>query len=91
MRADLLGRLAMGSTHKTIYMPDIQSLRIPMPSVDQQDQIVDSVWAQIDSRNRAEDLLARQVDLLVERRQALVTAVVTGELDVASAFSRVAS
>ena len=29
MRQDLLGRLAMGSTHKTIYMPDIEALRIP--------------------------------------------------------------
>ena len=32
MRQDLLGRLAMGSTHKTIYMPDIESLRIPLPT-----------------------------------------------------------
>ena len=26
MRSDLLGRLAMGSTHKTIYVPDLQAL-----------------------------------------------------------------
>ena len=32
MRQDLLGRLAMGSTHQTIYMPDIESLRIPLPT-----------------------------------------------------------
>ncbi len=29
MRQDLLGRLAMGSTHKTIYVPDIRGSRSP--------------------------------------------------------------
>ena len=34
MRQDLLGRLAMGSTHKTIYMPDIESIAVPIPTVE---------------------------------------------------------
>ncbi len=50
MREDLLGRLAMGSTHKTIFMPDIQSLRIPLPPVDEQDEIVEAVWQEPGSR-----------------------------------------
>ena len=36
MRQDLLGRLAMGSTHKTIYAPDLQMLRVPLPPLDLQ-------------------------------------------------------
>lgn len=81
MRQDLLGRLAVGSTHKTIYMPDIEGLRIPLPSVDEQDLIVESVWSKLKGLDRAGDELVRQIDLLVERRQALITAAVTGQLD----------
>lgn len=91
MRGDLLGRLAMGSTHKTIYMPDIQSIRIPLPPVEEQDEIVEAVWRQLDRDGHIEDLLTRQVDLLTERRQALITAAVTGELDVAESIAEVAS
>ena len=91
MRNDLLGRLAMGSTHKTIYMPDIQSLRIPLPPVDEQDEIVGAVWRQLDRDGRIEDLLSRQIDLLTERRQALITAAVTGQLDVADSVAKEAS
>lgn len=44
MRQDLLGRLAMGSTHKTIYMPDIEGIKVPLPPVDEQDAIVEEAW-----------------------------------------------
>src|SRR5690606_21586397 len=43
MRPDLLGRLAMGSTHKTIYVPDLQMLRIPLPPLHIQSQIVEVI------------------------------------------------
>jgi len=82
MRQDLLGRLAMGSTHKTIYMPDIESLRIPLPDVQEQDRIVVEVWARLHKINRLEDTLKAQSELLVERRRALITAAVTGQLDI---------
>ncbi len=82
MRQDLLGRLAMGSTHKTIYMPDIQALRIPLPTVAEQGAIVDAVWSRLRHLHRLIDSLERQVDLLTERRQALITAAVSGEMDV---------
>jgi len=91
MRGDLLGRLAMGSTHKTIYMPDIRSLRIPSPPVEVQDEIVEVVWGQLERDGRVEDLLRRQIELLTERRQALITAAVTGELDVARSIAEEAS
>jgi type I restriction enzyme S subunit len=82
MRQDLLGRLAMGSTHKTIYMPDIEALRIPLPSCDEQDEIVDVVWSRLRAADKAIDAVNRQIDLLIEHRQALITAAVTGELDI---------
>lgn len=82
MRGDLLGRLAMGSTHKTIYMPDIRSIRIPLPPVKEQDEIVAAAWERLHPCEEAADQLARQIDLLREHRQALITAAVTGEMDV---------
>lgn len=82
MRQDLLGRLAMGSTHKTIYMPDIESIKVPLPTASEQDAIVDAVYSQLPSNNAAVDGLRRQIRLLLERREALITSVVTGELDI---------
>lgn len=82
MRDDLLGRLAQGSTHQTIYMPDIRSIRIPLPSVEEQDVIVDAAWDAFGRIDRATALLGRQIDLLREHRQALITAAVTGEMEI---------
>lgn len=82
MRPDLLGRLAQGSTHKTIYMPDIESIRIPLPPVEEQDVVVDETWRRLRSLDAATDVLGRQIALLQERRQALITAAVTGQLDI---------
>ena len=72
----------MGSTHKTIYMPDLEAIRIPLPSVGEQDEIVEEVQRRLRSIDAAAEKLTRQIALLKERRQALITAAVTGELDV---------
>jgi type I restriction enzyme S subunit len=82
MRSDLLGRLAMGSTHKTIYVPDLQMLRIPLLPLDEQHQIVESIRASNSAIDATIDAIDRQAALLHERRQALITAAVTGEIDV---------
>lgn len=81
MRTDLQKRLATGSTHKTIYMPEIQSLRIPLPPIDEQRQAVELAREQIEHVDELSDLIRRQLPLLDERRDALITAAVTGELD----------
>jgi type I restriction enzyme S subunit len=82
MREDLLGRLAMGSTHKTIYMPDIEAIRVPLPPVDEQDRIIEQVWQQLRRIDRIVDTTERQIGLLREHRQALITAAVTGEIEI---------
>ncbi|MGA3565423.1 restriction endonuclease subunit S [Melissospora conviva] len=88
MRQDLLGRLAMGSTHKTIYVPDLQMLRIPLPPIQEQSEIVEAIRNQNQRIDRLLDSLSRQRDLLNERRQALITAAVTGQIDVSTASGR---
>lgn len=82
MRADLLDRLAQGSTHKTIYMPDIKSIRVPLPPVDEQRAIVVRTWDGLRRIDRTVERLEQQVELLREHRQALITAAVTGELEI---------
>lgn len=85
MRGELLGRLAMGSTHKTIYMPDIEAIRVPLPPVEEQDRLVTEVWERLRPIDATVAAIERQIGLLRERRQALITAAVTGQLDVAKA------
>ena len=84
MRRDLLGRLAFGSTHKTIYMPDIESLKIPLPTVEQQREVLADIDRRLEGIDALTERLQHQLALLVEHRQALITAAVTGELHVAS-------
>ncbi len=91
MRPDLLGRLAMGSTHKTIYVPDLQMLRIPLPSLAEQKEIVDRIRSSNHQVDQLADALNQQTGLLSERRQVLITAAVTGQLDVTTASSTASS
>ena len=64
-----LKRLAMGSTHKTIYMPDIAELRVPLPPLDEQRRIADFLDAEI-ARIDALSTMQREVLTLVAERRA---------------------
>ncbi|MEX1164302.1 MAG: restriction endonuclease subunit S [Nitriliruptor sp.] len=75
-------RLMYGSTHKTVYVPDLMVLRGPVPPLDEQDQIVAAIREQRDETIALLDTLERANRLLAERRQALITAAVIGELEV---------
>jgi type I restriction enzyme, S subunit len=74
-------RLMMGSTHRTIYMPDIRKLSTPVPPLDEQRAIADF----LDEKTAAIDgLIAKKERLLAlldEQRQALITRAVTQGLD----------
>lgn len=87
MRQDLLGRLAMGSTHKTIYVPDIQTLKIPVPTLLEQREIVACLRTFNASVDQAIDLDRRHMGLLNERKKTLITAAVTGQFSVTTARS----
>ena len=74
-------RLMMGSTHQTIYMPDIIAFRVPVPPIFEQTAIaafLDHETAKIDA------LVAEQqrlVELLKEKRQAIISHAVTKGLN----------
>lgn len=73
-------RLVMGSTHKTIYMPDIERLTIPLPPVEEQDAIVALLDGETSRIDYLADKLRRQDELLAERRDAMITAGIGGQL-----------
>lgn len=75
-------KLMMGSTHKTIYMPDIAELVCPVPPLDEQEKIASFIR---ESSLKFGSLVAeaeRMKELLAERRSALISAAVTGKIDV---------
>lgn len=82
MRRDLLGRLAMGSTHKTIYFPDLMSIRVPLPPKRDQLAAVREIGLAVDSVRRAMSDVERSVALLNEFKRSLISAAVSGEFDV---------
>lgn len=91
MRRDLMGRLAMGSTHKTIYFPELMSIRIPLPTVVEQRAIAARVETSVAEVRRGIVAVTDAIELLREYKQSLITAVVTGEFDVATARREVPS
>ena len=60
----------------------IGHLRVSVPPAEQQREIAASVDRLADATSALVKRLTRQIDLLVEHRQALITAAVTGELEI---------
>jgi type I restriction enzyme, S subunit len=76
-----LDRLTTGATLKTIGMPDVSTLVTPVPPLAEQQAIIE--WIAESSAN-IDTLTAeaqRAIDLLQERRTALISAAVTGQID----------
>ena len=80
--------LLMGSTHKTIYMPDAYEFVTPLPPLEGQDEIV----RHIEQGTRDIDVLIDKetatVALLRELRTSLISEVVTGKVDVRAEAAR---
>jgi type I restriction enzyme S subunit len=83
--AEQLANLMIGSTFKRINVEEIRSLSVPMPPAAEQARI--AVFLQ-DETSRMDALTAeaqRAIELLRERRSALISAAVTGQIDVRGA------
>ena len=75
-------RLMVGSTHKTIYMPDIAGLVCSVPPMDEQREIAAHIKTSNSKFGDLIDEAERMKKLLSERRSALISAAVTGKIDV---------
>ena len=77
-----LDRLSAGATLKTIGMPDVRTLAIAMPPLSEQHEIVTHARSEAE---RIDALIVHVTEasrLLQERRAALISAAVTGKIDV---------
>lgn len=77
-----LERLTMGATVRTIGMPDVRCLAIPIPPLKEQQAIVDDA---LHSRAEIDKLVFKVKEVITrlrELRAALISAAVTGKIDV---------
>ena len=79
-----LVRITMGATLRTIGMPDVKTLTMPIPTLAEQDRIVAFVRKETVAIDALITKLGRAIDHLNEYRTALISAAVTGEIDVRS-------
>ncbi len=81
-------RLTMGSTHQTIYMPDVGCFSTPVPPVPEQDRIVAFIRSEASGIDALIAKIRQAIDHLREFRTALISAAVTGKIDVREAVPR---
>lgn len=86
-----LDRLTTGATIKTIGMPEVRTIATTVPPLDEQKAIV----AQVTEQSATFDALIAEAEraavLLQERRAALISAAVTGQIDVRPESMRTAA
>ncbi|HEX9814757.1 MAG TPA: restriction endonuclease subunit S, partial [Myxococcota bacterium] len=75
-------RLTMGSTHQTIYMPDAGQFSTPVPTVTEQERIVAFIRGETAKIDALIAKVREAIDRLKEFRTALISAAVTGKIDV---------
>lgn len=83
-RGDIL-KMATGGGQPNISQDTVRSLRIPAPDVSTQREIVRFLEREEGLYRSKTELLNKRLELLAERKQALITAAVTGQIDVTSA------
>lgn len=84
MRPEWL-RLANGSTHGTVFFPDLEGVRIPLPPIQRQREIVSALTRDVERVVESSEAIAKRIKLLTDMRTSLITAAVTGDFDVTTA------
>jgi type I restriction enzyme, S subunit len=74
-------RLTMGSTHQTIYMPDVGRFSTPIPPLPEQDEIVAFIRKETVKLDALVGNISAAIDRMKELRTALISAAVTGKID----------
>jgi type I restriction enzyme S subunit len=78
----LMQALARGSTRQRANLGAVASVRVPAPPLEVQEDVVAKCASLRDATAHAASSVQRQIDRLIERRQALIEAAVTGQLDI---------
>jgi len=77
-----LERLCMGSTIRTLGMPDVLELVTPLPPVEEQHRIVKRLEDEVPKLVALVGKIEESIRILLEHRTALISAAVTGKIDV---------
>ena len=78
-----IGGVSQGNVRTPrVNWDDLREVHVPLPSRDTQEQLTDSLDIGLKGAREAQRMITQQINLLAERRQALITAAVTGELDI---------
>ena len=79
---DWLKSVSTGSTYEAVTVQDVANIPIALPPHPEQRAIADHLDAETARIDTLVSKLQFQIELLTERRQAIITAAVTGKLDV---------
>ncbi len=71
-----------GGTKQQLSLDDVRDVRVPLADLTVQNVVLPRLLAQLESLTVAERRIRRVIDLLTERRQALIASAVTGRLDI---------
>ena len=77
-----LDSYTFGATIKTIGMPDVKKLVTPVPPIQEQLEIIDYLDQALANMDYLINKIQENIILLQERRAALISATVTGKIDV---------
>jgi type I restriction enzyme S subunit len=77
-----VGSTSHGSTRAMINLDIVKSMLVNLPSLQRQEEIVGAVREERKRTDRLVAAIGHQTDLLLERRQALITAAVTGQIEI---------
>ncbi len=72
---------SVGTIQNHFNVGAMKQVPIPLPPIGRQAEVVEKLWAERAAIDELKERLVRQIDLLTEHRQALITAAVTGDLD----------
>jgi type I restriction enzyme, S subunit len=75
-------RLTMGATIRTIGMPDVNSFRVPLPPISEQERIVQYIGEETAKIDALISRIREAIEKLKEYSTALISAAVTGKIDV---------
>ncbi|MET8729729.1 restriction endonuclease subunit S [Streptomyces parvus] len=86
--AEQIAMLARGSTRARINLEVVRDITLPAPAIERQRRSIAQLTEARASTLAVSRRCNRQLALLAERRQALITAAVTGQFDVSTASGR---
>lgn len=80
MRSDTEG---VGSTRAAITCEFLAEMRLPSPPISEQEDIVEFIWCETAALDATISSSTKQVEVLKERRSALISVAVTGQIPIA--------